>query len=162
MRHESESDRVREKKSIAVFLDWKFGLGEFSEMKLTAHKLYSESRYPVDFYVADESHTRHEPQCWAEVKGRQLPAGQPFKTWGVGLFKMNSGIRLAESISVPFYLVYAWSNLQIWTLRVTRKLVADCEKRWCGNFARGNPEDEEPWVMFPRELFTHIGKIDCW
>jgi hypothetical protein len=144
--YETQADRRREA-SVAQIIS----------KKLNVKLVKLPIRYSVD-YAAYDPETRLL-KSWHEIKCRNYASLQLFKYEHLilSLAKVMSGLQLAQTTEKPFYIFWSFLDRSIYCLEITGELIKEvADVRSGGRIDRGDPQDVEPMICFPKEMLVRF------
>ena len=144
--YETSADRIRENRVAGII-----------SQKLNVKLVKLPIRYSVD-YAAYDPETRLL-KSWHEIKCRNYASLQFFKYDHLilSLAKVMSGLQLAQTTEKPFYIYWSFLDNSIYFIEITTELVKEVANiKSGGRIDRGNPQDTEPMICFPKDMLKRF------
>jgi hypothetical protein len=144
--YETQADRRREA-SVAGIIS----------QKLNVRLVKLPIRYSLD-YAGYDIDTRLL-KSWHEIKCRNYVSLALFKYdyLILSLAKVMSGLQLAQTTAIPFYIYWSFLDNSIYFVEITTELIrAVADIKSGGRIDRNDPQDTEPMVSFPKSMLQRF------
>tara|TARA_R100001163_G_scaffold63814_1_gene56569 strand:+ start:2322 stop:2771 length:450 start_codon:yes stop_codon:yes gene_type:complete len=148
MRYETEKDREIENEILTQAIELQPGC-QWNARKITGK---NEWRYHADFFVTDGGSKK---SFFLEVKDRRT-WNDSFDSVLLDVCKWRNLLSLSAATGLPCVFMPRLAG-KIFALTLSREIIPRANFVWIGRTDRNDPDDGQPCIMIPLNLFREVG-----